>query len=274
MDKKLYSLITQSSHYRPGDMEGLFKLFKSRDGKTSYEELLSGLKIDPGMKILELPSGSAPLSKLLLQNSGGEIEVIAVDFNQKELDRITDKRVQKKCEPAQKLSLDSDSIDFVFCHLGIMLFNPLQDALTEISRVLVSDGQLVANIIDFNGSNVLKTFSSTSGKYLQHVSEFPGWGDPRGNDRIGLEQALGKAGFKVPSKASQYSVSLKGRPKEVIDSARVFFQVNFMLDENLRNRYIEELVSRLESQADQQGFIELEIPFQRLIATKFPTKND
>ncbi|MCB0326303.1 MAG: methyltransferase domain-containing protein [Bdellovibrionales bacterium] len=268
MDKALYSAITNSNDFRPGDMEHFFERFQTKTNQSSYQMLIENEKIRAGMDVLELPSGSGAIAKILVDLVGEEGQVIAVDFNQDELDLIRDQRVIKKREAAQYLSLEENSIDYVFCHLGLMLFNPLEPALKEVFRVLRDGGVLVANLIEPNTNKAFQIFSKTSLEYQQHIQRFPGWGDPRVNEKENLEQVFHNIGFSVPLEYSKYVVSLKGSSKEIIESAKVFFQIHYMLDDSKRKEYRALLMQQLQQLEDPEKKIKLEISCKKIRARK------
>ena len=151
----------------PEITQACFADFKTDIGPNSYDLLLRELDQYSNKRItlLDLACGDGYMTKSCLKKINNDSKVIGVDMVQEEINRakklIKDPRVEFKCESAQKLSLKSESIDIILCHLALMLMLPLEPVINEMGRVLKPGGKLAAVI---SGS---KTFGYI-GKFLYH----------------------------------------------------------------------------------------------------------
>jgi len=142
----------------PGITEAILSTGETVDGRSSYEVLAeAGGPLD-GKTVVDLACGSGCLSQLLAERVGRNGQVVGVDLNGSELElarvrlaRVGNVRLLQ--ESADCLSLEDTSIDVVFCHMALMLFQPLSAALMEIVRILRPGGTLAAVIPTLNGGN-------------------------------------------------------------------------------------------------------------------------
>ena len=108
-------------------------------------EIVAGLGIGPGSAVLDVGTGTGVLAPLLLEATGGEGQIVALDFSGEML-----RRAQAKGHPvayvqgdAQQLSFPAQTFDWVICNAVFPHFPDKRRALGEISRVLRTGGRLV-----------------------------------------------------------------------------------------------------------------------------------
>lgn len=118
-------------------------------GPSSYGLLVEALgRPPPGRKltILDLGCGDGRLLELIAAKGLPGVELIGVDFVLEQIERSRRRlgkcNVTLLCEPAQKLSLSTSSVDRVLVHMSLAFMHPLEDTLHEIDRVLRPGGVL------------------------------------------------------------------------------------------------------------------------------------
>jgi ubiquinone/menaquinone biosynthesis C-methylase UbiE len=99
----------------------------------------------PGMRVLDLASGTGEPGISLAQRVGPRGSVIAIDQSSELLDiaaqRARDKQLlnfMTQQADAHHLPLDGQTFDLATCRFGVMFFNDAQGALAELRRVLKS----------------------------------------------------------------------------------------------------------------------------------------
>ena len=97
----------------------------------------------PGMRALDLASGTGEPGISLAQRVGPQGSVIAIDQSSELLDiaaqRARDKQLlnfMTQQADAHHLPLDGQTFDLATCRFGVMFFNDAQGALAELRRVL------------------------------------------------------------------------------------------------------------------------------------------
>ncbi len=135
-------------HHQPGRTVEAFAQWRNGEGISSYELLAREAEgLGPETHILDLACGDGYLLELLRRR--GFRNLSGVDSSAREL-AAARRRLGPACElrhePAQSLSLSSDSVGLVVCHLALMLFEPLEPVLAELARVLEPGGRFLAVI--------------------------------------------------------------------------------------------------------------------------------
>ncbi len=103
--------------------------------QNPYEWLVDG--IDPDARILDLACGSGP------SRPDGATRWVGLDRSVGELERAADAgRGPLLRGDATRLPAADASVDVVVSAMGLMLVEPLDEALAEIARVLRPDGEL------------------------------------------------------------------------------------------------------------------------------------
>lgn len=275
-DQALYGRQCTSELYQAGDIAFVFNVFKTADQKTSYEALIVGPYHLNGKTILDIPCGSGPLIQRVSNEVGPGGYLIGVDFNGDEIKKacesIKQGNIQFLCEKAQNLPIASNTIDVIFCHLGLMLFNPIEPVIKEVSRVLKQGGFVVANLISSkNHSAVFKEYCKITHDYERHIPKAQqfSWGDSSVNTPEGLKVLFGiDQGFSDNIEKAHYTVGHRDTPETMLKLLRTFFQISYLLGESDRIKCERELLAVLERFQDENGQVNFEIPFEKVIIKK------
>jgi SAM-dependent methyltransferase len=152
-----------------------------------------------GRRVLDVACGSGAVAgELHLEEApaqpSGKPLVVGIDRSLAELRAARDRHhAQVLCADATRLPFEAGSFDAVVCSMGLMVIQPLEEALAEAARVLRSGGMLsatVASAVPLRPSDVLVLGPLTA--RLRTPPRFPG-----GAELTGLGGLLEDAGFDV-----------------------------------------------------------------------------
>lgn len=181
----------------------LWDLAVSKDGQlfsSSYECLANEIPESGRVHtILDIACGDGYLLSLFAARRQSNITLVGVDISQGELDaacrRLGNIATLRQCR-AQSLSLATASIDYVVCHMALMLMNEAEVVLAETHRVMRKGGVFAALV------GKRPPPSAVFDAYLALLSQFPRkeeglggmrFGDPRLRTRDGITQLFSKS---------------------------------------------------------------------------------
>lgn len=176
-------------------------------GDSSYERLAELVpRTTAPLTVVDLACGDGLLLQTLHQRQQPALRLIGLDLSIDELSlarRHLGASADLLLARAQTLPLADATIDVVCCHLGLMIFDPIESALAEIRRVLRPGGLFAAVVAGGNsGSPLYSAFEKELGVSWRRQGGAAILGDPRARHEQGLEQLLGVvAGFGALSLA-------------------------------------------------------------------------
>ena len=233
------------------------------DGFTSYERLLQRVTVS-GARVLELACGDGVLLEHALYLNPAAL--IGCDISAFELERARNRvgsRVDLRHESVSALSLDTDSVDVVLCHMALMLITPIAPALAQIARVLRSGGSFAAVVQGRPPDGTLRTFGGLLGRYLQRERCELKLGDPRVSDPDTLWSLLCENGLTDVS-IEEFDTEIRFAKHEAI----AFFCTLYgpdLLTESVRSAFYDELLETISS--DENGTIRCTVP-NRLVCAR------
>lgn len=138
--------------------------FSDNSVASAYDNVLVPLVFDPwarrlieehaeweGRRVLDLATGTGVVARLLAEKVGAAGEVIGTDIN-KEMLAIARQRcaeaeatVRFVESPAHPLQVEDESVDVVVCQQGFQFFPDRAAAASEMHRVLVGTGRVMAS---------------------------------------------------------------------------------------------------------------------------------
>jgi ubiquinone/menaquinone biosynthesis C-methylase UbiE len=223
-------------------------------GRPTNEALINLAQIRPGMKVLDLASGSGHPALDIARVVGPAGHVTATDLsskllavaeekaNEQGLSNISFREVDMENQP-----FPDETFDIVTCRLGIMYARNVHRALTEMRRVLKLNGRvaLVAwgpEKDDPRKSTVLNVLM----KYSKTSSPDPAIALPSSFAEPGkLSKALSEAGFKqVREETRNIEFPFAGSPEqawEMVHDGAIFFRktISSLLPEERRKAGVE-----------------------------------
>jgi SAM-dependent methyltransferase len=133
-------------HAEPGKTVRLHERWRDDRSRTSYEVLVEAVEaIAPTGRVLDLACGDGYLLAMLERR--GLRDLVGIDRSTHELAAARERLapgVELVCDDARALSLRDRSVEVVTCHMALMLMDPIAPVLSEIARVLVPGGHLLA----------------------------------------------------------------------------------------------------------------------------------
>ncbi|MGA8734826.1 MAG: class I SAM-dependent methyltransferase [Terriglobales bacterium] len=198
-------------------------------GRDVTEALVEYARPRPGMKVLDLASGTGEPAISLAGRVGAEGHVTALDLSS-ELLAIAAERAQQreltnfsiKQADAQELPFPDQSFDLITSRFGVMFFQNCEKALREVHRVLKPGAR--ASFLAW-GPFEQPFWSSTIGVVVEHIGGpalVPGGADPfRFARPESLSSVMRTAGFKnVDEETKTLPWTWPGTAEEVWEQAQ------------------------------------------------------
>jgi SAM-dependent methyltransferase len=188
------------------------------DGKSSYDLLTSVVSTDSSKNItvLDLACGDGFLLEKLHQRNQTNLQLIGVDMSEDELAaakrRVKDSPILFHQAKAQSLPLSDASVDYVLCHMAIMLMDSVEAVISEIRRVLKPGGKFSAVVGSKGPKNEANNiFMRLLDEALK--SEGLTWslrlGDPRIRNDEGVRALFSRSsGFAEPIQIEEHLLGL------------------------------------------------------------------
>ena len=130
------------------------------------KKVVSLMKINQQSVVLDLASGSGDLANLVKKKSNCNCFIL--DANKQMLERA--KKKVKNCTfilgKAEKLPFHKGSFDYVIVGFGLRNFSDLNQALSEIRRVLKKDGIFISLEFSEINSNIMRKLFYFYGKFI------------------------------------------------------------------------------------------------------------
>jgi SAM-dependent methyltransferase len=172
-------------------------------GREVTDALVDYARPRPGMKVLDLASGTGEPAISLAVRVGSEGHVTALDLSSELLEIAAERAHERgltnfstKQADAQQLPFSNQSVDLVTSRFGVMFFQDCEKALREVHRVLKPGARCCFLVW---GPFEQPYFSSMIGVVVKHVGGpaiAPGGPDPFRYAQPGsLSSVMRKAGF-------------------------------------------------------------------------------
>jgi SAM-dependent methyltransferase len=232
----------------PGSTEALLSRAVAGD-HTPYRWLVRAVSGE-ARRILDLACGNGPVARELYGRC-----VVGVDTCAAELAGAPGPRVQAD---ALRLPFANEAFDVVTCSMGLMVLQPLADALAEAARVLRRGGVLAATVPAVRPlrRGDVRTVTSLTTR-LRSTPQFPA-----SSELTGLRDLLGAAGFDVlESQRERYAYVVRSA-----DDARRLIAALYLPDRADARR--EAAATWLAARAEARGEIEVAIPVRRIVAMR------
>jgi ubiquinone/menaquinone biosynthesis C-methylase UbiE len=229
--------------------------------------LLSAAGVAPGMKVLDIATGTGLAAAECLRAVGPTGHVVAADLSEAMVEQArqrlsTASNVTLAVEDGQSISFADRSFDALICSLGLMFFPDPSRGLSEFLRVLRPGGRAAASVLTVPERSYNGRINTVIAKHLPAISDATArtfsLGDP-----ARMRQLLESAGFRNIEVARQHH-------RFSLPSFDAYFgpferggastgQAYLALPESIRNDVRKEVQASL---ADRGGPVEIEVEFQ------------
>jgi ubiquinone/menaquinone biosynthesis C-methylase UbiE len=173
--------------------------------RAATELVVSAAQLAPGMKVLDLASGTGEPALSLAKTVGPEGRVVATDLVPEMLEAAQQNasaqglgNMEFRAADAEHLPFADGEFDRVTCRFGVMFFPDIPKAMGEIRRVLKPGGRVCFAVFATLQENPF--FQVSLGPFLKRAKMPPPPPDAphifRFADMAKLEDALGQAGFQ------------------------------------------------------------------------------
>jgi ubiquinone/menaquinone biosynthesis C-methylase UbiE len=198
--------------------------------RAATELLLRGAEVAPGMKVLDLASGTGEPALSLARAVGPQGRVVATDLVPQMLEAARQNaaaqgldNLEFRMADAEALPFSDAEFDCVTCRFGIMFFPDIPKAMAEIRRVLKPGGRVCFAVFGSLEENPI--FLVSLGPFLKRVKMPPPPPDAphifRFADETKLASALSSAGFHgVSTNKERVTFSWPGPAEEAWESTR------------------------------------------------------
>jgi len=206
-------------------------------GRPTNEALIDLAQIRPGMKVLDLASGSGHPALDIARVVGPSGHVTATDLSSKLLAVAEEKANEQGLSnisfqevDMEKQPFPNETFGVVTCRLGIMYARDVQRALREMRRVLKPNGHVALVAWGPEKDDVRKTtILNVLTKYSKSSSPDPAISLPSSFSEPGrLSKALSEAGFKqVYEETRNVEFPFPGSPEqawEMVRDSAIFFR--------------------------------------------------
>jgi SAM-dependent methyltransferase len=234
------------------------------NGKSSYELLTSIVPTTSSdvITVLDLACGDGFLLQQLLNRSQPNLRLIGVDMSEGELSaakhRINNDQVILHQAKAQSIPLKDSSVDYVLCHMAIMLMDSVEEAISEIRRVLKPGGKVSAVVGSKGPENVATDIFV---RLLDDSLKAEGltWSLGLGDRRIRKEEGIRSffstaSGFVEPVQIEEHVLSLSLAPSQATE----FFMLTYdpaLLSLEGQSKFERKLLQSFDEAADSDGVL-------------------
>ena len=146
----------------------------SSQSRSATEMVVRGALLSPGLRVLDLASGSGQPALSIAEAVGPSGRVVATDLVPKMLEGARENAVAQgltnmefKVADAESLPFGAAEFDRVTARFGLMFFPDIHKALGEVRRVLKPGGRISFVVWGPPEGNPL--FSTMTGPFLKHV---------------------------------------------------------------------------------------------------------
>jgi len=194
---------------------------RTRHGLSSYDLLARVVPPSPApVTVVDLACGDGYLLERLRQRDLPNARLIGIDMSPEELTaarRRLGSGVELLLERAQRLPLPDRSVDYLLCHMALMLMDDVEAVVREIGRVLKPGGVFCAVVGgDLPSEGAYADFLAILRTALSGRGDPPlALGDPRTQSAEGLATLFAAAGFTAPIEVEEVVLHLDGPAEHV-----------------------------------------------------------
>ncbi|UFP93894.1 class I SAM-dependent methyltransferase [Gloeobacter morelensis MG652769] len=266
--KKFHSL-------HPGATSSSFAHGQTLSGISSYERLLQVIpESEQPITVLDLACGDGFLLQKLVERQQVRLRLVGVDLSPEELDaaqaRLGSAAAVLYCARAQALPLSDASVDFVLCHLALMLMDGICEVVASVHRVLKPGGVFSAVIVgEFQRGDAYEAFVQLLKNYLSEVNaRGPRLGDPLTFSEQGLRSLFSAGtGFVEPIWIEDFVIRLDAPRNKVWEMLSLMYDV-VLLSDAAKARLEAEFISAMGMLERADGSVPCSMGLRQITCTR------
>lgn len=263
----------------PSMTPAMFASYRTQSGKTSYELLANETERyrETASTILDLACGDGYLIQYLLPVLGPKGSVVGVDMSEGEMNIAKEKyksnsQVEIFKARAQALPFADNSIDCIVCHMAIMLMQPLDLVVQEVSRILKGGGQFSA-VIDrgFSQGGLFQKVQNKTSQFILNLypkmKNFSS-GDSRIQSEVGVKEVFSPSlGFSKNIEFMDFSLCIDVDSMQIWSLVKDTYFVS-MLPDDEKNQLKLELIDFVKSESSNSERVQLEFEMKLISVEK------
>jgi SAM-dependent methyltransferase len=274
MEKASEAFLRAFHARHPGATARTMRAGRTAEGLSSYEILARVVPPAPGpVTIVDLACGDGYLLELLADRgvaSASGARLVGVDMSEEELaaarERLGSGRAELLLERAQRLPLLDRSVDYLLCHMALMLMDPVEEVVREIDRVLKPGGVFCAVVgVGDSGGGAYADFVAVLRETLGRRQLAPlALGDPRTQSAEGLRALFGpESGLAGRVEVEELVLHLDGPAEQVREFLTATYWSSLLAEEEWRE-VDREVRARLAALARGDGTVPCPLGLRRL----------
>lgn len=229
--------------------------------------LLSAAGVAPGMKVLDIATGTGLAAAECLRAVGPTGHVVAADLSEAMVEQARQRlsaapNVTLAVEDGQSISFADGSFDALVCSLGLMFFPDPSRGLSEFLRILRPGGRAAASVLTVPERSYNGRINAVIAKHLPAISEATARTFSLG-DATRLRALLESAGFRnieISRQAHRFSLpSFDAYFGPFERGGASTGQAYLTLPQSVRDEVRKEVQASL---GDTGGPLEVEVEFQ------------
>ncbi len=247
-------------------------------GVTSYELLAHTVQIDHHpTRIVDLACGDGPLAEILLNRFHDQIEIVALDMSEGELNAAKERlqafsNVQLVLGKADAIPSESGSVDYVLCHLALFLMRPIEAVFAEVGRVLKPGGIFSAIVGQNDGianeiaSRCLAILKEVNAEYIPHFLDI-GLGIKATYTKDGLNTLAAATNCFKPPEYDDFNVIVTATPQQHFELFSTVYAPPLLPPEG-KEKLKQKLLGYLESLKDENNQVTIYKPLRKVTIQK------
>lgn len=267
----------QRFHTRyPGATAKVFACGEVFTGINSYDLLIHDIPNTASLlTVVDLACGDGYLIEKLCKCKGEKLRLVGLDMCLAELNaaqkRLIPCQVTFLCQRAQQMSIDDLSVDYVLCHMGLMLMEPVSDVIQEVRRVLKPGGMFSAIVAgELQHGDAYDLFLQVLKKSFLHdgVELRSRLGDPRVKSIDGIRSLFCETTGFSDLTVKDFVLKLETTPEKLCDILSLSYDVE-LLSINGKKKLRQEFLTKLKAATSSNNLVSCSIGLRKI--TTFST---
>lgn len=245
----------------PGCTPAAFANGTRIDGSSSYDAISCLLQPFENLgTVVDLACGNGALLKNIIDRKFQPTQLIGIDMSVGELESAASRLLQYPIKliegRAQGLPFADSAVDFIFCHMALMLMENIDQVAREITRCLKPAGLFSAVVGGkFERSEIYDRFLRLLDEALKEENRkcLSKLGDSRTKSSEGLKSLFNENDFEGVE-VSEFQLHFYERPESLMNFFMLMYDVG-LLPEARQAKLYSDLLTDLKELRDESGRI-------------------